>query len=124
MKALDKQTGGNNYKNYKIQHIEFFHANDIGYAESAIIQYVMRFRDKNGLEDLKKAKHMIDILIQLEYPDPVVESVKEPLPNAMFPKLATTFNNPFVHKPHTDPNPNLCTCDLCAGVNARFNNGL
>lgn len=64
---LDVQEGGNHYKKYKIQPIEFCHANKIPSLESSIIKYVVRHKDKNGLEDLKKAKHILDILIQLEY---------------------------------------------------------
>lgn len=67
MSALDSQEGGNHYKNYKIQPIEFIHTNNIPFIESNIIKYVMRHRDKNGKEDLLKAKHYIDLLIKLEY---------------------------------------------------------
>ena len=64
MSALDKQVGGNHYKKYNIQPIEFFIANNIPYAEAAIIKYVLRYQDKNGIEDLEKAKHLIEILIE------------------------------------------------------------
>lgn len=63
----DGQVGGNHYKNYKIQPTEFIHANNIPFIEGNIIKYVMRHKNKNGIEDLKKAKHYIDLLIQLEY---------------------------------------------------------
>lgn len=65
--ALDVQEGGSHYKKYKIQPIEFCHANKIPSLESSIIKYVVRHKDKGGLEDLKKAKHILDILIELEY---------------------------------------------------------
>jgi len=64
MSALDKQVGGEHYKKYVIQPIEFFIANNIPYAEAAIIKYVLRYQDKNGIEDLEKAKHLIEILIE------------------------------------------------------------
>jgi hydroxymethylpyrimidine pyrophosphatase-like HAD family hydrolase len=64
---LDVQEGGNHYKKYPIQPIEFCHANKIPSLESSIIKYVVRHKDKHGLEDLKKAKHILDILIKLEY---------------------------------------------------------
>lgn len=60
---LDIQVGGNHYKKYKIQPIEFFMANGTPYAEAAIMKYVMRYKDKGGIEDLKKAKHLIDLLV-------------------------------------------------------------
>lgn len=64
--ALDTQVGGDHYKKLKIQPIEFIHANSIGFAEGNIIKYVTRWRDKNGIKDLEKARHFIDLLIQLE----------------------------------------------------------
>jgi hypothetical protein len=67
MSALDKQEGGGHYKGFTIQPIEFIHLNDIPYIEGNVIKYICRHRQKNGLEDLLKAKHYIDLLIQLEY---------------------------------------------------------
>lgn len=64
--ALDKQVGGNHYKDLKIQPIEFIHANNIPFCEANAIKYLCRWRNKNGIEDLKKAKHYIDLLIELE----------------------------------------------------------
>lgn len=63
---LDVQVGGSHYKDCAIQPAEFVHANKIPYLEGSIIYYVFRWRSKNGIEDLKKAKHTIDLLIQLE----------------------------------------------------------
>ena len=63
---LDKQVGGNHYKDLKIQPIEFIHANNIPFCEANAIKYLCRWRNKNGIEDLKKAKHYIDLLIELE----------------------------------------------------------
>jgi hypothetical protein len=71
MSALDKQVGGDHYKKYVIQPIEFFIANNIPYAEAAIIKYVLRYQDKNGIEDLEKAKHLIEILIEVIKKDQV-----------------------------------------------------
>ena len=67
MSALNEQVGGGHYKGYKIQPIEFFHANNIPYAEGNIIKYLLRHRDKNGKQDLEKARHYLDLLIELEY---------------------------------------------------------
>lgn len=65
--ALKVQVGGGHYKDYKIQPVEFCHANDVPFLEGNVIKYVMRHRKKNGRQDLEKAKHFIDLLIQLEY---------------------------------------------------------
>jgi len=64
MKALDKQPGGNHYKDYAIQPIEFITRNLIPYREANVIKYIVRHRDKNGLEDLQKAMHYIEMLIE------------------------------------------------------------
>jgi len=66
MSALDNQVGGDHYKKLKIQPIEYIHANQIGYMEGNVIKYVSRWKDKNGIKDLEKAKHYIDLLIELE----------------------------------------------------------
>lgn len=66
-RATDKQVGGDHYKRMKIQPIEFIHANDLDFITGNIIKYVTRARFKGGKEDLLKAKHYIDLKIQLEY---------------------------------------------------------
>jgi hypothetical protein len=64
--ALNVQVGGDHYKTMKIQPVEFIHANAIPYFEGNVIKYVTRWRSKNGLADLEKARHYIDLLIDLE----------------------------------------------------------
>jgi hypothetical protein len=63
---LDVQVDGDHYKQMKIQPVEFIHANGIPYLEGNVIKYVSRWRSKNGVADLKKAKHYIELLIELE----------------------------------------------------------
>ena len=65
MKSLKKQIGGNHYKKYKIQPIEFILKNNIGFCEANIIKYVLRFKEKGGVNDLLKAQHYIELLIDL-----------------------------------------------------------
>jgi hypothetical protein len=65
-RALDIQVAGNHYKELAIQPVEYIHANNIGYFEGNVIKYVSRWRNKNGVKDLEKAKHYIDLLIELE----------------------------------------------------------
>lgn len=65
-RALDIQVAGNHYKELAIQPVEYIHANNIGYFEGNVIKYVSRWRSKNGIKDLEKAKHYIDLLIELE----------------------------------------------------------
>ena len=66
MKALETQIGGNHYKDMVIQPLEFIMANNLPYCEANIIKYVCRYKSKNGLQDLLKAKHYLDILIEHE----------------------------------------------------------
>lgn len=64
--ALSSQVGGSHYKDLPIQPVEYIHANRIGYFEGCVIKYVSRWRAKGGIGDLEKAKHYIDLLIELE----------------------------------------------------------
>ena len=64
--ALDVQVDGSHYKDQAIQPVEYIHANGIGYMEGNVIKYVSRWRKKNGIKDLEKAKHYIELLIELE----------------------------------------------------------
>ena len=64
---LESQVGGTHYKDLKIQPIEFIHANNIPFCEANAIKYLCRWRQKNGRQDLEKARHYIDLLIKLEY---------------------------------------------------------
>ncbi|ALV64621.1 DUF3310 domain-containing protein [Campylobacter fetus] len=59
----DKQIGGNHYQKMDIQPLEFITKNKLDFCEGNIIKYVCRYKDKNGLEDLLKARHYLDILI-------------------------------------------------------------
>lgn len=63
--ALDKQHGGDHYKNKGIQPWEYIAANEIGFFEGNVIKYVTRHKDKNGIEDLKKAQHYLEFLIEM-----------------------------------------------------------
>jgi hypothetical protein len=66
MSALQTQVAGNHYSKMKIQPMEFSMANKLDACQHTVIKYVCRYRDKNGIEDLKKAKHVIDMLIEFE----------------------------------------------------------
>ena len=63
---LDKQEGGDHYKKLVIQPVQYIHANGIPFIEGSVIKYVTRWRDKGGVKDLEKAKHFIELLIELE----------------------------------------------------------
>jgi hypothetical protein len=65
-KALDVQIGGGHYKDMAIQPMEYSMKNGLDACQHTAIKYISRFRAKGGIEDLKKAKHVIDMLIEFE----------------------------------------------------------
>ncbi len=60
--AKDKQIGGDHYRKYAIEPIEFITKNNIPFIEGNVIKYVLRWRDKNGIQDLDKAIHYLELL--------------------------------------------------------------
>lgn len=64
--ALATQVGGDHYKTMKIQPMEYSMANGLDACQHTIVKYVTRFRSKGGIEDLKKARHTLDMLIEFE----------------------------------------------------------
>ena len=64
--TMCEQVGGTHYSIMKIQPIEFIMANKLSFIQGNIIKYVCRYKSKGGIEDLNKAKHYIDLLIELE----------------------------------------------------------
>ena len=64
--ALETQIGGDHYNSMKIQPIEYTMANEMNPLQHTVIKYVSRYQKKNGVEDLKKAIHSLELLIQFE----------------------------------------------------------
>lgn len=60
----DTQVGGSHYKNMPIQPVKFITANDLGFCEGNVVKYICRYKEKGQVEDLQKAKHYIDLLIE------------------------------------------------------------
>lgn len=67
MSALNKQEGGTHYKKYKIQPVEYTVANDLGFLAGSVIKYVTRYKDKGGAEDIRKAMHYLELILEFEY---------------------------------------------------------
>lgn len=61
--AMTKQVGGTHYKDMAIQPVEFIIANGLGFCEGNIIKYTCRYKQKNGVEDLRKVIHYAEMLI-------------------------------------------------------------
>ena len=60
------QISGDHYKDMAIQPVEYINANKMPFMDGCVIKYVSRWRRKNGVEDLRKARHFIDMMIDLE----------------------------------------------------------
>ena len=69
MTALDTQIGGDHYKTMNIQPVEFITANNIPFLEGNVIKYVSRHASKNGLADIEKAIHYLELIKELRYKD-------------------------------------------------------
>ena len=67
MSVWKKQVGGKHYIKYKIQPSKFVVENKLLYPEGSVIKYILRHQDKGGKEDLLKAKHFIDMIIERDY---------------------------------------------------------
>lgn len=67
MSALDVQVDGDHYKKYPIQPVEFCFKNKLNNLQSAVIKYVVRYKDKGGVSDLNKAIHLLELLKEFEY---------------------------------------------------------
>jgi hypothetical protein len=79
MKASDRQEGGQHYKDFPIQPAEFCQRNRLNWCEANVVKYVCRHASKKGAEDLLKAKHYIDLLLEWEYPQPEISKAPDPL---------------------------------------------
>lgn len=62
--AKDRQEGGSHYRDCAIQPIDYILGNGLGFAEGNVVKYVTRWKTKGGVEDLRKARHYLDLLIE------------------------------------------------------------
>jgi hypothetical protein len=69
MKASETQVAGLHYASLVIQPAEFIQRNGLGWCEGNAIKYVCRHRNKNGRQDIEKAIHYLQLLLEWEYPD-------------------------------------------------------
>ena len=78
MTANDNQIAGTHYKDKAIQPWDYIVGNKLGYLEGNVVKYVSRWREKGGIDDLRKASHYLDKLIEVE-----TEAVDAMLSNAL-----------------------------------------
>ena len=74
MSSYDTQVGGDHYKDMTIQPSEFINKNKMQFAEGNAIKYICRHQKKGGKQDLEKAKHYIDMIIERDYGDDTYRS--------------------------------------------------
>ena len=65
IRANEQQVGGAHYATKAIQPWDFIIANNLGYLEGNVVKYVSRWKDKGGVQDLKKAQHYLQKLIEV-----------------------------------------------------------
>lgn len=66
-KTFFKQVGGRHYKKYVIQPSQYINKNKLLFAEGNVVKYITRHQDKNKLEDIKKAIHYCQMIIERDY---------------------------------------------------------
>ena len=64
--ALDEQVGGDHYKKLGVQPVEFISVINANFFQGNVIKYVTRYKDKNGIKDLEKAKHYLELMKELK----------------------------------------------------------
>ena len=67
MNNTKTQVGGSHYSSLKIQPVEYIHANALSYMEGNVVKYVTRHSSKNGAEDIKKAIHYLNLILEFDY---------------------------------------------------------
>src|ERR1019366_10738433 len=64
---MDRQPGGDHYRKYAIQPIEYIVKNKLSFLAGNVVKYVTRYKDKGGTEDIHKAIHYLDLILEFEY---------------------------------------------------------
>lgn len=67
MSALDKQVGGSHYREGAIQPIQYIESNKLTFSEGSVVKYITRHRNKNGVQDLLKIIHYVELILEMEY---------------------------------------------------------
>tara|TARA_A100001201_G_scaffold124_1_gene370 strand:+ start:3512 stop:3730 length:219 start_codon:yes stop_codon:yes gene_type:complete len=69
MNTYKKQIGGSHYKRMAFQPSEFINKNRLPFAEGSAIKYICRHTAKGGQEDIKKAIHYLEMILERDYAD-------------------------------------------------------
>ena len=65
--AKKSQVGGDHYKDLAIQPVEFIYKNGIPFLEANVLKYVIRHKSKNGAQDIRKAIHYCQLILEMQY---------------------------------------------------------
>ena len=65
--TLTRQVGGNHYRDFVIQPAEFINKNRLQFAEGSAIKYICRHSAKGKEEDIKKAIHYLEMILERDY---------------------------------------------------------
>lgn len=64
---IERQVGGSHYQGFEIEPKDFIIQNNLDWCQGNVIKYICRHENKNGKEDLLKAIHVIEMLIEHKY---------------------------------------------------------
>lgn len=115
MAANERQVGGSHYQaGDKPQHWDIVAMHDLDYFQGQITKYVMRWKKKNGLQDLQKAAHFLQKYIELNTPKPQ-ETMKEDILTPMHPAMneLAVSDQFFQAEGFYGDGTNLYTCRTC-----------
>ena len=65
VKASTTQVGGNHYKDRPIQPVEYSERNNLSFLEGCIVKRITRWKEKDGIKDLRKIQHEVDLIIEI-----------------------------------------------------------
>ena len=77
-KVWDKQHGGSHYQNFKIQPSRFVVENELLFPEGCVIKYICRHRLKGKREDILKAIHFLEMILERDYPEKEIPKEDKP----------------------------------------------
>ena len=77
-KVWDKQHGGSHYQKFKIQPSKFVVENELLFPEGCVIKYICRHRLKGKKEDILKAIHFLEMILERDYPEKELPKENKP----------------------------------------------
>lgn len=91
---LHRQPGGTHYRKYAIQPVEYTVKNGLSFLAGNVVKYVTRYKDKGGEEDIRKAMHYLELILEFEFPKVAVAP-----PEAVIPQWAPALDVVAIAQP-------------------------